>query len=103
MIKTSQTKCPQIKACLKSAGFPVASRDFAYIRTAESVGRSKGLSKIVTDDMHFFNPKKVKCSVKERARILRECKCVFHKFLKKNASFHIASVYSIVREIEKVF
>ena len=57
----ARAQCPQIKACLKTAGFPVRSRDFTYIRTAEAVGSAHANSSIVSDDMHFFNPKKAKC------------------------------------------
>jgi hypothetical protein len=55
-------------------GFPSQTKDKWYIRTAKTLAesRSEGEAAIVSEDMHFHDPRKKGCPAAERQRIFTE-------------------------------
>lgn len=49
--------CQGLKSHLRNLGFPIHDRDFWYIRTAKSVVNSFGISIMISEDIHFYEPR----------------------------------------------
>ena len=62
-----------LRRSLSSAGFPVASRDIWYVRTAHAVACREEPATIVTEDPDFIDPS-AKASSGKRSRAIRGCR-----------------------------
>lgn len=87
-----------LKTLQQKAGFPNTTRDVWYVRVAVSVVQKYGTAVIISEDMHFFDPRNAKSSPVYRQRTLATSSGPMCKALDKEA----IKVRSVAKYLEEV-
>jgi hypothetical protein len=89
LIEITPINDDSLKSKLKNNGFPINTKDYKYVTTANSVAKKNNYAYIVTEDMDFYSPKEKNCDCKRRGKIISASSSEVGKTLKR---FNISAV-----------